>query len=482
MGRAKKKLELDEDATGWREMAWMVGLCVLLVAAMGVVAWYVVEPAPPRRVTIAAGPSDGAYYAFAQRYAAHFAEKGIELEVLETAGTPDNIARLLADEPEADLAIVQAGVAAPEQARRLEALVRVGLEPIWLFHRADLELDRLTDLRGRRIAVGLEDSGTRFAAKQWLTLAGIDPQADGTEFITAGNTESKQLLDAGEIDAAIIVLSPKAPLIETMVRNPRLALHDVRDARAFARHLTHMTPVTFLAGVIDFPSQLPPRDTRLLANSALIVGGPGLHDGIVQLAIDAAKEVHAEADLLGDPGRFPDRPVGDIPTGAFAEHYLRHGPNWLQRQLPFWAATLVARAWIVVLPMLTLAIPLFRMLPPVYNWRIRARVYRWYKRIRRLDDRAETMEDVEQLKLVQEELAAIEQEVRQVRVPLSYMDQYYDLRLHLRMVRTRIDDRLTRVSKGGGGEGNGAGHGEGDGDGGETEAAEGRRTAAVPGA
>ncbi len=443
MGRTKK-LDLGEHP-GWGEMAWLIALCAVVLAGLSVAAWYMVEPAPPTKVTIAAGPDDGAYYAFAQQYAEFFAERGIELEVLETAGTPDNIARLLADRSEADLAIVQAGVADREQARRLEALVRIGLEPVWLFHRAELEINRMTDLRGRRIAAGLEDSGTRIAAEQWLTMGGVAEGEDGTELITAGNTESRRLLLAGEVDAAIVVLSPQAPIIASMVDAPELALYSVQRATAYSRRLPHMTPVTLPAGVFDFAADRPPRDTRLLANSALIVAGPGLHDGIVQLAIDAAKDVHGEADLLGEPGRFPDKPTGDIPISSFAEHYLRHGPNWLQRQLPFWAATLVARAWIVILPLLTLAIPLIRMLPPVYNWRIRARVYRWYKRIRRIDDRAGSIEDVEQLRLMLDELSRIEDEVGGVRVPLSYMDQYYDLRFHLRLVRGRIEEHLARI-------------------------------------
>ena len=152
----------DLFATAW----W-----IFLIVGIGfVVAFQFVEPAPPKRIVITTGGEAGAYYQFAQRYAAILAKNGITLEVKSSAGSLENLSRLQADE--AQVGFVQGGVMPPKEDPDAEddsGLLSLGslfYEPVWVFYRGERDLTRLTELRGKRIAIGQEGSGVRQLAQQ----------------------------------------------------------------------------------------------------------------------------------------------------------------------------------------------------------------------------------------------------------------------------------------------------------------------------
>jgi hypothetical protein len=86
--------------------------------------------------------------------------------------------------------------------------------------------------------------------------------------------------------------------------------------------------------------------------------------------------------------------------------------------------------------------PLFRVAPPLVRWRTRRKIYLWYVTLRQIDQRAihgmSTTEAQESL----DNLKTLEQQIAQVGVPLSYMEEYYNLRLHLNLVRSRVESIL----------------------------------------
>ncbi|MCA1791953.1 MAG: ABC transporter substrate-binding protein [Thioalkalivibrio sp.] len=163
----------------------MTGLLIWgLVALVGVialaVAWQFVDPAPPTQVRLATGAPGGAYEQVGSRYRSWFAEKGMGLEPVVTAGSMENWGLLLADE--VDAALVQGGTAPPEAGLQLEAVVSIAFEPLFLFYRRDRigaensdgAADRLEALAGMRIAIGAEGSGTRSLVKTLLAEIGLD--------------------------------------------------------------------------------------------------------------------------------------------------------------------------------------------------------------------------------------------------------------------------------------------------------------------
>lgn len=423
-----------------------------LVAVIGllafVVAWQFVEPAPPKHVRLATGTPGGAYELTGELYAQWFAEKGIELETVSTAGSLENWDLLLSGA--VDAALVQAGTAPATAERELEAIVSVAFEPLFLFHRRELDMEepirtgRLEHLAEGRFAIGAEGSGTRHLMRVLLTETGFEEQLDeiGTTLLSLGGAQAVEALLAGSIDAAAFVMAPQAPLVQRLLATEGVHVLDLAQAPGLAQRLPYLSAVTLYAGVVDPRRNLPPEDVRMVATATYLVVRKDTHRSVVQLLIEAAQR-SSVPHLVGTATEFPSLAYTDIPIADDARYFFERGPNILHRHLPFWLASLVDRLAILIIPLLTVIIPLFRLAPAALQWSVRRRIFRWYRQIRLIDEEL-AGGNVPRSRL-QSDLALLErldQDVSATEVPLSYMEEFYNLRLHIAYMQQRVRDAL----------------------------------------
>lgn len=424
----------------------------LAACAVFWLAWQFVKPAPPDKVVIATGSPSGVYAAVAARYAERFAEAGIELEVRHTEGSGENYTLLGDSESGVDVAIVQGGTLPPnvesaEQTEGLEAVASIYLEPLWLMHRMDAQIEGVQDLLAIpkvRVAVGPDGSGTRVLARTLAFASGYTPvpgerREDDPYLLSLGGEAAAKALKAGEIDAAFFVIAPDSPMIADLLSDESIKVASLRRADAYTRRYRYLRRVTLPEGAVDLARNLPREDVQLVAAAAAIVVRSDTHPAVVQLLVHAARAVHKDGDLLSPPGVFPSGLRTELPVGDEAQYHLDNPPNVLHRNLPFWLASLIDRMVILIIPLLFVLIPLARLMPPVYRWRIRSRIYRWYARLRRFDD--EIGEGLDEAKASKElaKLRELEREVAAVKVPLSYMEEFYNLRLHMGYMRNRLE-------------------------------------------
>ena len=104
--------------------------------------------------------------------------------------------------------------------------------------------------------------------------------------------------------------------------------------------------------------------------------------------------------------------------------------------LPFWLANLIDRMWVALLSIIAVLIPLSRLVPPLYEFRVRSRVFRWYARLREVEDALERG-DVDREELLQQ-LNDVEARASHITLPLSYADELYALRQHIDLVRSKL--------------------------------------------
>ncbi len=432
---------LDEFRQRRRQLLRMIGPGIIGTVVVFAVAFYFVEPPPPQTVVIATGGTGGRYHAFAEAYADAFARHGITLELRETAGSVENFDLLLHDDT-VSLAIVQGGTAPPDAhaADSIEAIASLYFEPLWVFHRADLEIEHLGDLKGRRIAVGEADSGSSLLATQVLAMNGIHDGRDGTEFLNQSGLQAASSLGVDHVDAAMFVVGPESPILLPLLEDPQLVLMDFARQQAYARRLPFLKDVVLEEGVIDFEKNLPRKRVRLIAPAANLVTTSAMHDAFVPLLLEVALEQHRGGGLLADDGELPSQDYVSFPVNSAARSYLAHGPSFFQRHLSFWVASMIDRTKILIIPLLTLLIPLFKIAPPVYRWRIRSRIYRWYDVLRGIDQklREENGGDPSEHAA---RLQAMSNELNTVDIPLSYMEEFYNLRLHIDLVNSELEKR-----------------------------------------
>ena len=418
-------------------MRYMTFVPAVLVTLLGfAIAWQFVNPAPPRTVVIATGQEDGAYSLYAEQYRQLLAEQGIELLIRRSAGSVENIQLLEDESADVDLAFVQGGLGKQARSGTIVSLASLYFEPLWVFYRGTQVVDRLGGFSQQRLAVGEEGSGTRAVALALLADNQFDVTA--SELLSLDNRTAVQRLMGGNIDAAFFVASPRSKLIQTLLHENDIRLMSFARATAYARRHQFFSRIGLPEGVIDLQANIPPQNTALLAVSANLVAREDFHPALVSLLLQIAAKVHGGGDLFENPGEFPNPRNLDFPLDEEADRYFKHGAPFLQRYLSFWTANLIDRLKVMLVPLVTLLIPFFKIMPPTYRWRVRKKIYRWYRELQLLDIDHPEREPEEKLQGLRSRLGAIEEEVRKVRVPLSYVDELYDLRLHIGLVRDKL--------------------------------------------
>lgn len=426
----------DLFATAW----W-----IFLIAGIGfVIAFQFVEPAPPRHVIMTSGGDSGAYYHFAKRYAAILARAGITLEVRTSEGSVHNLERLRSGE--AQIGFIQGGVIEqPEgvdtdlepETYGLLSLGSVFYEPVWVFYRGET-IDRLSDLQGKRIAIGQEGSGIRQLAQRLLEDNEVDFKSNT---LPISGLDAAEELQQGRIDAAFIIAAEHAPVVQVLLRSPDVKLMNFSQSFAYERRYPFLTRLTMPKGVADLVRDLPPEDTRVLAPTASLVVSEDLHPALQNLLLQAARQVHGKPGFFQVANEFPAYMDAMLPLSSEADRFFKSGPPFLQRYLPFWLAVLVDRLFVLLLPVIALLIPLMRVAPALYSWRVRSKVFRCYGELKFLEDDLKNHYDPARLEEYCSRLDALDEEAAELHVPLGFTDLVYTLREHVNLVRRILDKK-----------------------------------------
>jgi TRAP-type uncharacterized transport system substrate-binding protein len=436
---------------------------ILLVVLLLAGAYVLLKPTPPKRVVLATGTDQGAYAAFGKRYQDELKRYGVQVVLRSSAGSRENLRLLRDPKQDVQIAFVQGGASvsqpsaleqppdenadkgkesADDESVPLMSLGSMFYEPLWLFYRVDSAkkiardgmLTELSQLRGLRVNTGNRGSGipgvmNRVLAANLMERSDIKrSNLDLTPAVTA-------LLE-GKLDAVALVSAPEAVMVQMLLQTPGIRMFEFQQAEAYGRRYRFLNSVTLPRGVVDLSRNVPPRDTVLVAATTSLVAREDLHPALIQLFVQAANRIHSAGGWIAKPGQFPTPLNTEFPLARDADRYYRNGPPGLQRYLPFWAANLVDRMWVALISIIAIIIPLSRVLPPLYTFRIRHRVFRWYRNLRQIEDElARGSTPVSELR---ERLEKLDRQAEGVMVPLSYANEAYALRGAIHMVRKKL--------------------------------------------
>lgn len=425
-----------------KEMLLSGSPIVLLTIALVAFTWWWLNPNPPKRVTLATGPEQSAYDAFGQRYAQALKRYGITVDLVRTEGSSDNLDRLRRGE--VDLAFVQGGTAdiGYDEEGALVSLGNLFVEPLWLFYREDSArrlnkaptLDQLAGLQRWRVNVGTPGSGVPRLFNTLLEANRIEPR----ELVPSQleQTPATVAFLDGQLDALVFASAPESLIVQMLLQTPGVKLLDFAQAEAYSRRLGYLTPVTMPQGMVDLAKNVPPRNVRLVASTTSLLARTGTHPAVLQLFAQTSIEMHGGAGWFNRAREYPNLEHSELPMAPEAERALKGGLPFLQRYLPFWLANVIERMWLAMGLIIALALPLSRIVPPLYSFRIRSRVFRWYAELRDIEHRHEAGDASSDELLAQ--LDDMEHKVEKVVVPLSYTDELYALRGNIHLVRKKL--------------------------------------------
>ncbi|MGI4777685.1 MAG: TAXI family TRAP transporter solute-binding subunit [Janthinobacterium lividum] len=426
-----------------RDLIASAGPVVFLVAGLLVAAYWWLDPQPPRRVTMATGPAGSAYAEFGKRYAQALAASRIEVVLAPTAGSSENL-QLLRD-GKADVAFVRGGSAdvLADGEAGLSSLGSLFYEPLWVFYRSESArtVDRrtatigsLAQLKNLRVNVDQTGSGMPEIMERMFRANHLDPAT--MQLSNLEQTPAAEALQAGLLDAMVLASAPQSPLVQHLLRAPDVKLMDFGQSDAYARRFSFLSAVPLPRGVVDLARDLPPQDVSMLAATTSLLAREQTHPALRQLLAQSAQTIHGAAGWFNRARDFPNTRTSELPVSPEGDRAINGTPPFWQRYLPFWASNLVERMWLVLGGLLVLMLPLSRVVPPLYQFRVRSRVFRWYARLRDVEARVEDGRSRRDALL--RELDELDRVVDKVAVPLSYADELYALRNNIASVRRRV--------------------------------------------
>lgn len=421
-----------------------VGVPLLLILVVGFwAASRFIQPAPPDTLVLSSGADGGAYQRFAALYGDVLERYGVKLVEKPSAGSIENVARLRDYDQEVDAGFFQSGTAEPLEDDELSSLGAFYYEPLWVFYRADLapdrELSRIRQLKHRRIAIGGDGSGSRHLALELLRANGLD--AGNTKLIDTGGLALLEKFAKGEIDAAFVVGPTQSATVWSLLFTPGVKLMSLANADAYTRHFPYLSKIVLPRGAVDIGRDVPPADVTMVASTATLLVRDEIHPALVDLLMQAAAEVHGGPGVFQKPGDFPRPAAVGFPLSKEAERHYKSGKPFLQRYLPFWAATLIDRLMVMLIPVVALLVPILRFAPTLYSWRIRSRIYRRYGELKFLE--AELDQDPARHPRAEwlARLDKIDDDVHHLPTPLAFTDMLYTLRSHIELVRDKVEKR-----------------------------------------
>jgi TRAP transporter TAXI family solute receptor len=416
--------------------AWLYGIAAALIvlAILGTVAW--LGRLPPKVVIMSTGTAGSDYDLYAQQYQAILKRAGVQLRLVPSAGPVENLKRLNDPRSGVMVAFVQGGLTNEAQSPDLESLGTVFYEPFWLFIRSGTGIQRPDDLRGKRLAIGPEGSGTRHLAVRFLALNGI--AEDQLQLLPLPAAEAAEALLKGEIDAAAMVASWDTEAVRHLLNSSEVNLVGAPRADAYVALYPYLTKLVVPQGVGNLATNRPLGDVNLVASEASLIVRKDLHPAIKYLLLEAATEVHSEGGLFRRRGEFPAPEPIDLPIAKDARQFYKSGPPFLQRYLPYGLAVLASQFLLLLIPVFGVAYPLLRSAPTLYGWNMRRRIFRLYGALKlievELDARGGEASDELRSRLQQ-----LEERANRLFVPAAFAPFLYQLRYHIGLVRARFD-------------------------------------------
>ena len=417
---------------------------VLIVVVTVFAAYWFFHSAPPDTVTITSGPAGSIFQMNAEKYRKILARNGVKLKILPSQGSQENLKRLANPSFHVDIGFVQGGVTGGLKIDDLVSLGSISHQPILVFYRSNDPIDLLSQLTGRRLAIGPEGSGTRTIALTLLAANGIE-QGGVTKLTDLEADEAVKALTEGKVDAVFMMgESASVQNMRTLLQADGVNLFDFTQADGYTRRINYLNKLELPKGSIDLGRNIPSHDITLIGPTLELIARPNLHPALSDLLIEAAQEVHGKAGLLQRRGEFPSPMEQEIAISADANRYYKSGKSFLYRYLPFWVASLVSRTFVMVVPIIVVLIPSLRFIPMVFRWRIRLRIFRWYRALLALEEDLVVELSAEVREALLTRLDKIDEAVNKMKVPASYADQFYELRGHIAFVRSRLSDHAQR--------------------------------------
>jgi TRAP-type uncharacterized transport system substrate-binding protein len=429
---------MSQGPSGSRVSRLVISLAIVVALALIIgLVLALLGPAPPRTVIMATGPEGSAYHEFGKRYRALLQRQGVELRLVTTNGSVDNVQRLRDAQSGVSVAFVQSGITSEQESPELVSLGTVFLEPMWMFVRGPTPVLKRDMLKGLRVSIGQEGSGTRRLALELIRATGLS--LDGVEMLSLTPLQVAEAMPRGDVGFAVLVGPWESKAVRALLTADGVSALSFPRADAHVALRPYLYKLVLPEGAADLAKNRPPKALTLVAPKASLVVRSDLHPALAYLLLDVASQVHSQPGIFHQAGQFPAAEPIDLPLSADARQFYQSGRPFLQRYLPFWVAVFAARLLVILIPVVGVLYPLLRLLPALYGWGMRRRIFALYGELKFLEAEIESHAPGKPIDDLRAGLEKLEQRANYMRVPVTFTHMLYTLRLHIRLVRERLE-------------------------------------------
>jgi hypothetical protein len=431
--------DLFKETFGLGRAAALTAIILIILVTVFAAFWFY-HSTPPKTIIITSGPEGSMFSRTAAKYAKILARNGIKTKIISSHGSLENLRRLNDPSFRVDIGFVQAGLTRDQNVDKLVSLGSIFYEPLLIFYRDGLSIELLSQMNGKRLAIGPEGSGTRVLSLVLLSANGIEPGGT-TALLELDSEDAAKDLIEGKIDVAFLMGdAASSKIMRTLLKTPGIKLFSFIQADGYSRRINYLNKLKLPRGSIDFGKNIPPQDVDLIGPTVELVARIDLHPVLSDLVLGAATEIHGRAGMFQRQGEFPTPLEHEFRISEDASRFYKSGKSFLYRYLPFLMASLLNRILAVFVPIFVILIPGLRIISAVYQWRMKMRIYRWYGMLLALErDILGNMAPEKREELLRR-LNHIEQAVNKLKLPASFAEQFYILRGHIGFVRKQLID------------------------------------------
>jgi len=439
-GYTSKILTMFMDNFGMNRTAAIVTTIIVGLIIIFSCFWFF-HSAPPKTLTITSGEAGSAYYKIAQKYAEILARDGVKVKILTSAGSAENLKRLADPAFKVDIGFVQAGLSQGQNIKHLVSLGSVSYQPLLIFYRLPRPVEILSQLGGKRIAIGPEGSGAHSLALALLAINGIVP-GGATTFLNLEGEKAAASLLAGKTDAIFLTAdSASTQTMRALFQTPGIRLVSFKQADGYIRRIGYLKKLTIPEGAMDFGKNIPAQDVMLVSPTVELIARDNLHPALSDLLLSAATKIHGRSALFQGRDEFPAPLENEYRISDDARRFYKSGKSFFYRYLPFWLASLLNRILVVFVPLIIILIPGLKSIPALFRLRMRLRINKWYRLLLLIEHDSMMRPGPERIEELTQQIDEIESEVNKMKVPASYGDQFYILRTHIKFVRANLQER-----------------------------------------
>jgi len=441
--------DAKRELAGWFALIRYLGILVPLgIIALIVLVLYL-QPFPPLKAYLGTGQAGTAQRLLSEKFARIFARYGVELILVDTGGSVDNLRRLHDEGSPVNVSFATAGTADAKKFPTLVSLGSVQFAPVWLFYRGTPPPpdDPFGFLSGKKVSIGAFGTSTRTVlAKIWRLHNYAVPA--GTQLFDLPHNEAARKLLAGEIDALYLIDGIDSPIVQQLLAAPGIGMYSFELVDAYEKKLPFLDKVVVPRGSIDLDRVYPPGDVEMLATSVTLLAERDTHPVVQWLFLIAAREIGRERDqFFAKAGTFPAYFDQSMPLSPIAERYYNTGVPALVEYVPLWLAVLIDRVWVQLLAIFGFIVPL-----AVKIWELRSlpaakRLRLGFEDLRVLEERGLGATTRAEGEAVLAELDALVRRMNRFWFTGRDLLEYYDLLGSLDGVRGAIEARIVTLGK-----------------------------------